>query len=218
MFGTNELAGKTVTMSIDDNGTIYSHTFTVPTRGSADVRAGTFVFKAGCSCHFFVMNTSSAYGYIFQISIGTGYSATIRSVKLELGSYSTLANDVPPDYESEKRKCMAYFQRISLANSYTSVIGFGVMQNAATNVRINIPTSVPFREGATLSASAGNIGHILIIGNGQSLTATAVTARSAVKTGGVLVDVTVNGNATANQMYAMQFYTNSAYIDINGDL
>lgn len=106
MFGGNELAGKTVTMSVNDNGTISSHSFTVPTRGSSDVRAGTFVFKTGCSCHFFVMNTSAAYGYNFQLSIGQGYSATIRAVKLELGSYSTLANDVLPDYGEEFGKCI----------------------------------------------------------------------------------------------------------------
>ena len=203
----NALLGKKVTGSILlSDGTIYSGAVTVTTGNDYMYFNDTVGFR-------FYLDTSN------NVVLRVGGSAkTIRAVKLELGSYSTLENDVPPDYETEKRKCMAYFQRISLASSFTSVIGFGVMQNAATNVRINIPTSVPFREGATLSASAGTIGQILIVGNGQSLTATAVTARSAVKTGGVLVDVTVNGNATANQMYAMQFYTYSVYIDISADI
>lgn len=203
----SRIAGKTVTLSLLlSDGTVIS--------GTGTASASSLVTLIPRSTGFMGMIQGSNR----TVYIRAYQNATIRAVKLELGSYSTLANDVPPDYEAEKRKCMADFQRISLANSYTSVVGFGVMQNAATNVRINIPTSVPFREGATLTATVYTVGQVLIVGNGQSLTATAVTARSAVKTGGVLVDVTVNGNATADQMYAMQFYTYSAYIDITANL
>lgn len=38
-----------------------------------------------------------------------GNNVTVRAVKLELGSVSTLANDPPADHEAEKAKCKRYF-------------------------------------------------------------------------------------------------------------
>lgn len=212
MFGANELAGKTVTMSVDDNGTIYSHSFTVPTRGSADVRAGTFVFKTGCSCHFFVMNTSSAYGYIFQLSIGAGYSATIRAVKLELGSYSTLANDVPPDYGEELRKCQRYFVRIaSSANAFP--VGFGV-KDSATIADIFVPTPVEMR---VTPSTSKNGTHRVWGGNAASRDVSSYSTVAKTTTG-VYLRATISSGSLADYYTYVIYLQSGAYIDLSADL
>ena len=209
MFGSNELAGKTVTMSVNDDGNIYSHSFTVPARGSADVRAGTFVFKTGCSCHFFVMNTSSAYGYIFQISIGTGYSATIRSVKLELGSYSTLANDVPPDYGEELRKCQRYFLRIP--QFAPTILGYGTVGSGGSGFTALIPTPVPMRPVTSISGTgAYNIRY----GSGAIATIASVTLSHTQPNGVVVTGV---GTFTGNAPFIL-FKNNTGYTDLSADL
>ena len=46
-----------------------------------------------------------------QFAITAGCSITLKAVKLEIGSVSTLANDAPPNYAAELAKCQRYFQR-----------------------------------------------------------------------------------------------------------
>lgn len=210
MFGGNELAGKTVTMSVNDNGTISSHSFTVPTRGSADVLADTFVFKEGCSCHFFVMNTSSAYGYIFQLSIGQGYFATIRAVKLELGSYSTLANDVPPDYGEELLKCRRYFIRVK-----GDPLGIGYITSGLSMAYILIPTGVTMRT----TPSVAKNGDFRVRVQGNTLTVNSMAAASPAHTGGgVGIACSLASSASAVGTCALYENTTTGYIDLSADL
>lgn len=210
MFGSNELAGKTVTMSVNDAGIIYSHTFTVPARGSADVLAETFAFKTECDCHFFVMNTSSAYGYIFQLSIGQGYSATIRAVKLELGSVSTLANDVPPDYGEELAKCQRYFLRI-----YGDPIGTGYIASGLGTVFILVPTGVTMRARPTVSYS----GAFSVRVQGSTIGVSAMTFATPAHTGGgVGIVCTLSSNAGSVGACAMYPNAPTSYIDLSADL
>ena len=44
------------------------------------------------------------------LALAEGASITVRAVKLELGSVSTLANDSPPNYAEELMKCQRYYQ------------------------------------------------------------------------------------------------------------
>lgn len=208
MFGANELEGKTVTMSVNDNGTIYSYSFTVPTRGSADVTAGTFVFKTGCSCNFFVMNTSSAYGYNIQLSIGTGYSATIRAVKLELGSYSTLANDVPPDYVKELEKCKYYFERIQARNVVTSI---GAGYNDGYNTMYGVLKIAPKRQTPSVSGSS------LIVGTTSlNVTSSSKGMYAFASDGSVVLQIIANNTFTTNAMYRFGLPANG-YLDFSAD-
>lgn len=145
-------------------------------------------------------------------------AGTFRAVKLELGSYSTLANDVPPDYEEELRKCMYYFQRIRQQNSYTLCVGFGEAMNSTTNIRITIPTAVPMRHQASaMSAVPTGTGTMYIVGNGQLLPVTAV-AGLGVTGNAVVVNVTVSTAGAYNHIYGLRFTNNSTYIDLSADL
>lgn len=210
--------GRQITLGVEVNGIVYSVTgvvpSSIPTEQTNIIQDTIIQTNAG---NILVGFTWQATVESFLVIMRAYAPMTIGEIKLEFGEVSTITNGSLLNYDEELRTCMRYFQRISLARSYTSIIGFGVMQNAATNVRIFIPTSVPFRDDVTLTATAYNLAQILVLGNGQSLTATAMTTYTSVKTGGVLVDVTVNGNAVANQMYVLQLYSASAYIDINGD-
>lgn len=94
--------GKTLTASVLlSNGTIYSGTIT---RVNGTIQA-------------MVPQSGHPLAVVFQsdntLRVTAYQNITIRAVKLELGSVSTLANDAPPNYEKELAKCQYYFERIS---------------------------------------------------------------------------------------------------------
>lgn len=199
------LFGETLTASVLlSNGTIKSGTATITSSASA-----TFVNDSALTI---TLNTAGT----FQLAIKT--TSTIRAVKLEKGSYSTLANDVPPDYGTELRKCMYYFQRIRQKNSYTLCVGFGEAMNSTTNIRITIPTAVPMRHQASaMSAVPTGTGTMYIVGNGQLLPVTAVSGLG-VTGNAVTVNVTVSTAGAYNHIYGLRFTNNSTYIDLSADL
>lgn len=96
------IKGKLVTASILlQDGTIYSVTNTFPTSiGSAD-----YDFPNG-GFRFAINNSNVAY---FSILVNSGQTLAVRAVKLELGSVSTLENDVEPNYTTELLKCQRYY-------------------------------------------------------------------------------------------------------------
>ena len=99
-FETDELKGKTVTLSIMHfDGTIEQGTVQFPsTAGTTPVVITGGELQAGVDTY------GNCY---FRIYIATGNTITARAIKLELGSVSTLANDVEPDYALELAKCRA---------------------------------------------------------------------------------------------------------------
>lgn len=142
----------------------------------------------------------------FSLTIKT--TQTIRAVKLELGSYSTLANDVPPDYGTELLKCARYFLRIGTTIYFP--YGSGIAHNA-TNIRVLIPTPVQMRTDPSASFS----GTLTVRGNGASLSVSAIAA-AYVQKNGVALSVTTTG-ATTYQSYSL-VPTTSGYIDLSADL
>lgn len=115
------LSGKTVTASaLLSNGTIVSGTV-----ANLNWANNPIVVTSGN------VRLQLLSGGYFRVTILNGGSATIRAVKLEIGSYSTLANDVPPDYDSEKRKCMAYFRRITVQDNGFIALGWATSATAA---------------------------------------------------------------------------------------
>lgn len=213
-FGKDELAGRTVAISINDGGNIYSYSFTVPARTASTQTGGSFVFKTGCRCNFFVMPTTSAYGYNFQLSIGQGYSATIRAVKLELGSYSTLANDVPPKKRSALADCQERFLRVK-SDTTVGVVGFG-SQTQSDRAYILIPTPVTMELNSNNTMSVSLTGTARLVGNGSgSITVTSVSFVSR-EANGVLI-ACFGSNIVANVTYNL-YLTSGSHIDISGDL
>lgn len=83
--------------------------------------------------------------YCFRIMNWTQSDITIRAVKLELGSVSTLSMDSAPNYQQELAKCQRYFVRFGSNESvpaYTYNLGMAYEVNSSSayfNVMIPIP-------------------------------------------------------------------------------
>ena len=122
------LYGETVTASLLlTDGTLYTATGT-----------------ASADCWIATSFSGGYFGYIcngteanFRISLNANQSKSIKAVKLELGSVSTLANDIPPDFGAELAKCQRRLFRVSpMGTSQRGYAGFG-SANSNKNILMN---------------------------------------------------------------------------------
>ena len=186
------LAGKKLTASaLLGNGTIISGTAVFT--GTAQA---TFTSQAGLILYL----TASG-----EFSIRLSATNTIRAVKLEVGSYSTIANDVPQNDELE---CMKYQLKIASGFNYTP-IGFGsyVYNNS---LRVFIPTPVPMKSASRKSQIAFT-GGALLDGNGQNITVTGLTLEE-VRSNGVYVNATTASGLTLYQTYSLVLTANASIL------
>ena len=141
----------------------------------------------------------------------TGTGQTFVAAKLELGSQQTLAhrdadgnwvlNEIPDDGEQLAR-CQRHQLRVGYKedSTYSPVLATGVAVSSAS-IRALIPTPVTMRENPVISFfGSDTISTIHAIGNGVSLTPTAIDAR--VNSNGIFLNLTVSG-ATVNETYAI---------------
>lgn len=193
------LNGQTVTMSAKlADGTVYSATGTY-----YSAYGSTYSIGSGGGITFYITGDGKAR-YTF------GNNLSIRAVKLELGSVSTLANDTPPNYAEELAKCQRYFFRID--GGYHP---FGVGDApSATQVRIFVPTPVTMRREGTHTVTTN--GYITIRGSGMTGTAPTNVVWNTVDTNGVSLAFTVTG-ATAYEVY-LGIFAGAGYIDLSADL
>ncbi len=130
------LVGKTVTLSVMySDGNIESGSITVPSSG-ATYASGT---------PRLAMNGTSKSFYCYPNS-----AISVKAFKLELGSYSTLINDVPPDYGEELAKCQYYYREIKCTTTGYAMIGFAT---AATAFQACLPYTMRVRPSITYSGS-----------------------------------------------------------------
>ena len=212
MIDCGDLTGRTVTVSVNDGGTIRQITGTVPARTTSNNIFIRFTLRDGVSAFLYAMATSSAYAYMLQFQVNAGYTIDLRAVKLELGSYSTLANDVPPDYGEELRKCQRYFVRIaSSANAFP--VGFG-LKDSATVADIFVPTPVEMR--VTPSTSKSGV-HRVWGGNAASRDVSSYSTVAKITTG-VYLRATIASGSLADYYTYVLYLQNGAYIDLSADL
>lgn len=213
------LAGKTVTVSVMlADGTIGSWTRTVPAATSSNQK----VFEAGFQGHtiaFYVAANTAAYSY--YVSLYTGPNSTrditLRAFKLEVGSVSTLALDIAPDYATELAKCQRYFMRFKGA-TYLS-LGFAIAEST-TQAYAAIQLPVPMRVRPTVASSG-----TLTLWGGTTSNAHEVTSLAANDTGTPAVDCSyakVRANSTGltiGGIYELDFRNNTAaYLDLSAEL
>ena len=87
----------------------------------------------------------------FAIGVRGGANSDVQFViKLELGSVSTLANDVAPDYTTELLKCQRYFLKLT-ANTITTLVTPCIVMDANT-ARGTIVLPVPMRTTPTITS------------------------------------------------------------------
>lgn len=87
-----------------------------------------------------------------QFAITAGCSITLKAVKLEIGSVSTLENDAAPNYAVELAKCQRYYFRIGGNSTFGNVIGIA---SSDTKVNFVIPTPVSLRTSGTADITYG---------------------------------------------------------------
>jgi len=204
MIDCGDLTGRTVALSVNDGGTIRQITGTVPARTTSNNTFIRFTLRDGVSAFLYAMATSSEYAYMIQFQVNAGYTIDLRAVKLELGSYSTLANDAPPDYKTELDKCQ-YYCRVIEGSSDIAV------GQAVSGTQIHFP--MPFVMRAKPSGST--TGAIYASGTGGTLTASSVTV-SGWSPNSVEVSVAITG-ATINTPYRL-WCANGAKIILSADL
>ena len=138
-FDDTFIQGKTVTISfMTADGTVTSKTVTWPTSG-----ANMTAYTNGVA--FFFGTVVGKKG----LAILTNAEVTLRAVKLELGSVSTLANDAPPDYGAELAKCQRDLMVYKFPGS-VGAIGFAYA-HTTTNATAVITLPVPMRATPTIS-------------------------------------------------------------------
>lgn len=102
------LVGKTVTLSFDVEAITGS--WAIAAYNSA---VGTISTTGITSVSFVVPSVADSNKFI-GLAGQSGNVITLKAVKLELGTVSTLANDPPPDFGEELRKCKRYLRYVSL--------------------------------------------------------------------------------------------------------
>ena len=208
MIDCGDLTGRTVTLSVNDGGTIRQITGTVPARTTSNNIFIWFTLRDGVSAFLYAMATSSAYAYMFQLQVNAGYTLDLRAVKLELGSVSTLANDAPPDYGKELAKCQYYFRRWS-SPSGSSAIGLALAVGT-TNANFALLSSLRASGSATISFSG------LVLSDGTDHAVTNVTVAGA-GDGATMRLLLTSTDLTAYRAYTCQISA-GGHLDVSKDL
>ena len=216
MIDCGDLTGRTVTVSVNDGGTIRQITGTVPARTTSNNIFIRFTLRDGVSAFLYAMATSSAYAYMLQFQVNAGYTLDLLSAKVELGSYSTLANDVPPDYGEELAKCQRYFWRLGNATYLTACTA---LAESATQAFGDVILPVPMRAQPSVQTN----GTFLCYTGTQSITITSLTGNAlsypTVNPNRVALRATVASGLTIGTFYNIQSRNNAAaYIDFSADL
>lgn len=197
----NFMIGKTVTASaLLSDGTIVSGTATVGSSGNTTFTSTAYDVN--------MLTQNAQQRFYCRIR----KSATLVAVKLELGAYSTLANDVPPDYGEELAKCQRYFIRIKSRGTAAHIFGTGYA-TSNTNLRTLITLPVTMR---STPSSVFN-GTFLVYGNGSNGLAVTNMTVGEVRENGIALGVTTSG-LTANQTYHLTSQDSTAYLEFSADL
>lgn len=140
------LVGKTVTASVMlQDGTIHSGTATFPSSGTKD-----FVTFNGTS----IRATYGSSYLSIGLMVAAGATVALRAFKLELGSFSTLANDTLPTYSEELERCKYYFERILCGASHTLSIGFA---DAGDTTHLYLPLKCSPKRATPTASYSGTI-------------------------------------------------------------
>lgn len=197
------LVGKRITASVMlANGTVYS--------GSVTRSSGTQLFSHGLQG--FTMGFEGSNAFRFGPS-GTGYSFTVKAIKLELGSVSTLANDAPPNPAEELAKCQMYFIRlIGTAASLAFGVGTAI---SASRVRMFIPLPTTLRTNSPTVTLTGSITLWRGAGANGNITSVNVLGRTA-NALNLYGDTTAT--LTVGELIFLNSSSTSSYIDVSCDL
>lgn len=197
------IEGKTVTASVLlGDGTIVSGTIPSFTWATNPIAYE----HNGLQLRFLASGT-------FRVNVTGGNSKTIRAVKVEVGSVSTLANDAPPDYYDELEHCKWYFERIKALSGNYAAMGFGYAASA-TVATIFVPMHAKRGSGYTVSTS----GSFRLVYGQTTYTVTAISKYSSVSNNWLVLTVTSSGMTVGQPLEFGARADSAAYIDVSNDL
>lgn len=132
----DDLLNKLIVFSISTEGLVYSQVKIVDTKDYIDA-----IQINGASIRCYSENGVTK----IRIWVITGNEITIQAVKLELGTISTLAQDLaqpytPQDYQRELRECQRYLQVV-----HSTTILSGSVNTAGNSLDVLVPLSTPMR-------------------------------------------------------------------------
>lgn len=195
------LRGKVVTLSVDLNGTVISHSFTYP-------NGVTYETQQMNGITFFINDTGDN-------NVGIRFYSTsayvVRSMKLEYGSISTLANDSAPDYATELLKCQRYCWVVAPSASSMGVTPLSSHSSNACYGVLLYP--VPMRATPTVSLR-GALTQYRVVGKGAVANPTAITSQNANTQS---VEIYISGSFTTGNTYFLRI-DNGASILVSADL
>lgn len=196
--------GGTYTYSIRLNDdTVISLQGTMPNGSGLNVYSITI---NNVSWQVLFRSDGSAYWVTLRCNVANT-TITIKAVKLEPGSVSTLANDAPPDYGMEFLKCARYFVRLK-----GDPLGNGYIISSKASSRIALYTPVPMR-AVPIIAINGSF-HLRV--RGGTLDVTTISPTTPQATGSNVV--VAAGGFTAGEIGPCSLYADSGYIDLSADL
>lgn len=158
--------GRNYTLSVMlSDGTIVKGTNTMPTGNAGDTFNRFITFTNGS---FYVYHPTNNDNYYVTMNINTG-SITIKAVKLELGSVSTLAQDTAPNYATELLKCQRYYiKRVGDSiGGYTyqsaaiMLLPLPIKMRATPTITINSKANIVTSSGTLMSWSTMSILNVL---------------------------------------------------------
>jgi hypothetical protein len=163
------LNGKTVTLSLlDGSGNLYTVSHVVEHKTT-----WTQLFWKGFNDSFSIGLTAQPltdgkYRYSFDINTYATKTLTIKAVKLELGSVSTLAQDTAPNYAEELLKCQRYYVRFKNSDNGLP-LAFGYLFQG--NSRVACPLSMPMRAKPSFKfTTSGSGGPTFTLASGEVAT------------------------------------------------
>lgn len=138
----NKIKGKTVTLSIDAVASasgcmvgMWQGNQTPQAMGYKSIPTTRSIVKSTVK----LGNVTATSPFEVLIDTVSGATLTIYSIKLELGTVSTLAMDSVPNYQQELAKCQRYFVRFNPTDSFTA-FGAGIYSSNNVFAEVTLPT------------------------------------------------------------------------------
>ena len=206
------LYGQTLTFSIKINGKVYSATGTVPSSypsAQTPFINTTLTTDAGRIELVVTWQTST---HLVLVYFRVYQAMTIQAVKLELGSYSTLENDVPPDYWEELDKCLYYFERVAPSPQSHVTLGWGYSEGNATtyfSTKMHPKYKQPTITAYSLAVSGTNSMNIST--TGLSIYSWSATGHTTIRF------LAAAGSFTSGNLYRCGIL-NGGFIDFSSDI
>lgn len=139
----------------------------------------------------------------------------LQAIKLEKGAYSTIANDAPPDYGTELRKCLRYYYRIT---GVTFLDLGAALAETATAWLLRFPLPVPMRVAPTTAVSGNFVLWNGSVGNACSGISTHTAVTPPTNPAYVAIKGTSTGMTVGNRYNIQARSQASAFIEFSADL